>query len=42
MKKKIVLRIAAKGTFGMSGCPKGNESRCGIQYRSCSEGSMFD
>ena len=33
MKKKIVLRIAAKGIFGMSGCPKISEGTCGIMYR---------
>jgi len=36
MKKKIVLRISAKGIFEAAGCPMGDERACGIQYRSCS------
>ena len=41
MKKKIVLRIAAKGIFEMSGCPKGTETNCGTGYRSCDDNRTY-
>lgn len=37
MKKKIVLCIAERGVFEMSGCPKSHEWDCGIAYRTAGD-----